>query len=62
MNRLAGAEIPATANYAELLARTDLDAVMIASPVGLHAEHVIATARSGRPIFGGEGAGIYGRG
>ena len=58
VNRLAGAEIPATASYTELLARTDLDAVMIASPVGLHAEHVIAAAHSGRAIFGEKALGF----
>ncbi len=58
VNRLAGATIPATASYTELLARNDLDAVMIASPVALHAEHVIATARTGRPIFGEKALGF----
>ncbi len=58
VNRLAGAEIPATASYSELLARNDIDAVLIASPVSLHAEHVIATARSGRPILGEKALGF----
>lgn len=58
VNRLAGAEIPATTRYEELLARHDVDAVLIASPVGLHAEHVIATARSGRPIYGEKALGF----
>ena len=58
VNRLVGAEIPATASYQELLARTDVDAVLIASPVSLHAEHVIAVARSGRPIFSEKALGF----
>ena len=58
VNRLAGAEVPATASYQELLARNDIDAVLIASPVALHAEHVIATARSGRPIYGEKALGF----
>lgn len=58
VNRLAGAEIPATASYAELLGRNDLDAVLIASPVAVHAEHVIAAARSGRPILGEKALGF----
>jgi predicted dehydrogenase len=58
INRLAGTEVPATASYAEMLARHDIDAVMIASPVSCHAEHVIATARSGRPIFGEKALGF----
>jgi len=58
VNRLAGAEIPATRSYTELLARDDIDAVLIASPVSLHAEHVIAAARSGRPILGEKALGF----
>ena len=58
VNRLCGAEIPMTASYQELLARTDLDAVLIASPVSLHAEHVIAAARSGRPILSEKALGL----
>ena len=58
VNRLAGAQVPATAKYEELLARTDIDAVLIASPVACHAEHVIAAARSGRPIYGEKALGF----
>lgn len=58
VNRLAGAEIPATASYTELLARNDIDAVLVATPVGLHAEHVIASARSGRAIYGEKALGF----
>lgn len=58
VNRLCGREIPATANPLELLERNDVDAVLIASPVGLHAEHVIAAARSGRPILGEKALGF----
>jgi predicted dehydrogenase len=58
VNRLAGAEIPATASHMELLERNDIDAVLIASPVSLHAEHVIAAARSGRPILGEKALGF----
>ncbi len=58
VNSLVGAEVPATTSYQELLARTDLDAVVIASPVGLHAEHVIAAVRSGRPVFSEKALGF----
>lgn len=50
-NKLVGKEVPATAKLAEFLHREDIDAVLIASPVACHAEHVIATARTGRPIY-----------
>ncbi|MBB5066019.1 Gfo/Idh/MocA family protein [Granulicella mallensis] len=58
VNRLAGKQVPATANHHELLARTDLDAILIASPVSLHAEHVIATAKTGRAIYGEKALGF----
>ncbi len=58
VNRLAGSQVPATTRYEELLARTDIDAVLIASPVACHAEHMIATARSGRPIYGEKALGF----
>ena len=58
VNRIAGKQVPATANHHELLARTDLDAILIASPVALHAEHVIATAKTGRPIYGEKALGF----
>jgi len=58
VNRIAGRTIPCTASYAEMLARTDIDAVLIASPVSCHAEHVIAAARSGRAIYGEKALGF----
>ena len=58
VNRLVGKQVPATDNYRTLLARTDLDAILIASPVACHAEHVIAAARSGRPIYGEKALGF----
>lgn len=50
-DRLVGKKVPATASLDDFLHRGDLDAVLIASPVGLHAQHVLAVARSGRPIY-----------
>ncbi len=58
VNRLVGATVPAVSECKALLERNDIDAVLIASPVGCHAEHVIATARSGRPIFGEKALGF----
>jgi predicted dehydrogenase len=58
VNRIAGKTVPAVANYKDLLARTDIDAVLIASPVACHAEHVIAAAQSGRAIFGEKALGF----
>lgn len=58
VNKLVGKSVPASKDYRELLARTDIDAVVIASPVSLHAEHVIATVRSGRPVYGEKALGF----
>jgi predicted dehydrogenase len=58
VNRIAGKDVEHTADYRQLLARTDIDAVLIASPVKWHAEHVIATANSGRPIYGEKALGF----
>ncbi|MBI5835601.1 MAG: Gfo/Idh/MocA family oxidoreductase [Armatimonadetes bacterium] len=37
-------------DYAELLARDDIDAVSICTPSGLHGEHAIAAARAGKHV------------
>ena len=58
VNDIVGHELPCTADYKQFLSRTDIDAVLIASPVACHAEHVIATARSGRPIYGEKALGF----
>lgn len=58
VNDLVGHPVPVTASYKELLARTDLDALLIATPVACHAEHVIAAAGSGRPIYGEKALGF----
>jgi predicted dehydrogenase len=58
VNQLAGKEVPHTADLNQFLSRNDVDAVLIASPVACHAEHVIATAKSGRPIYGEKALGF----
>ena len=58
VNDLAGKDVPATASLKDFLERNDIDAVLIASPVACHAEHVIATARTGRPIYGEKALGF----
>ena len=42
---------PAFKNYRDLLARTDLDAVLIATPVFLHPEHFEAAVDAGKHIY-----------
>ena len=53
----AGREItkentPTYRDYRELLAARDLDAVIVSTPLSLHAEHVIAALESGRHVYG----------
>jgi len=58
VDTLAGRPIPHTMDYRDLLARKDIDAVLIASPLKYHAEHVIAAAKAGIPIYGEKALGF----
>jgi predicted dehydrogenase len=51
VNELVGKKVPGYKDFRELLARRDLDAVFIASPPVFHAEHVVASLNSGRPVY-----------
>jgi UDP-N-acetyl-2-amino-2-deoxyglucuronate dehydrogenase len=44
-------KVPVAATIEQMLERADVDAVMIASPSGLHGEQVIAAARAGKHIL-----------
>jgi len=58
VDQLAGKAVPHTTDHNELLARSDIDAVLIASPVACHAEHILAAANSGRAIYGEKALGF----
>jgi myo-inositol 2-dehydrogenase / D-chiro-inositol 1-dehydrogenase len=61
--RLPGADkAPAYRDYQELLARKDIDVVLIASPVFLHPEHFEAAVQAGKHIYCEKpaGAGVAG--
>ncbi len=58
VNHLVGKNVRGFHDYRELLAEKDLDAIVIATPVSLHAEHVIAAVHSGRPVFGEKALGF----
>lgn len=45
------APCPLVADTAELVARSDVDAVVIASPASLHRDHIILAAAAGKPVF-----------
>lgn len=58
VDQLAGKQVPHTADLNTFLSRDDIDAVLIASPVACHAEHVLATVKTGRPIYGEKALGF----
>ena len=58
VNTLAGKDVPHTKDYNELLGRSDIDAVLIATPLSFHATHVIAAAKAGKAIYGEKAIGF----
>ena len=44
-------------DYRHMLDARDIDAVMVSTPLGLHAEHVTAALDSGRPVYGEKSMG-----
>ncbi len=58
VNKLTANTVPATTDYRELLARTDLDAVVVASPLAHHREHVLASLQRGLPVYGEKALGF----
>ena len=52
LNHICGGEVAAHKDYRELLDRKDLDAVIVATPLGLHGEHVTAALASGHHVYG----------
>lgn len=52
VNRLCGYQVGEHGDYRALLDRKDLDAIVVATPLGLHADHVLAALQSRRPVYG----------
>jgi predicted dehydrogenase len=50
--------VPHTKDYRELLDRKDLDVIYVSTPVSLHAEHVLAALKTGRPVYGEKAMGF----
>jgi predicted dehydrogenase len=50
--KVTGEQTPIYHNYQELLAAKDIDAVLVATPLSLHSEHVVAALESGRHVYG----------
>jgi predicted dehydrogenase len=57
--RLTGVETPVYPDHREMLEREpDLDAILVATPLGLHAEHMVAALESGRHVYGEKAMGF----
>ncbi len=52
LNQLCGYKVAAHADYRALLDRKDLDAVVVATPLGLHAGQVIPALEAGHHVYG----------
>src|SRR5215470_8756277 len=52
LNKVCGYEVQSHKDYRALLDRKDLDAVVVASPLSYHSEHVIASMKSGHHVYG----------
>jgi predicted dehydrogenase len=52
LNQTCGYQVASHADFRALLDRKDLDAVIVATPLGLHAQHVIPALESGHHVYG----------
>jgi predicted dehydrogenase len=52
LNRVCGYEVPAYADFRSLLERKDLDAIVVSTPLGLHAEHILPALAAGHHVYG----------
>lgn len=58
VNQLAGKDVWGAHEVNAFLQHDAIDAVLIASPLAHHAEHVLAAARAGKPIYGEKAMGF----
>lgn len=52
LDQVCGHAVAQHKDYRNLLERKDLNAVIVATPLGLHGEHVLAALDSGHPVYG----------
>ena len=52
LNHVCGYQVTAHNDFRTLLDRKDLDAVIVATPLGLHAQHVLPALASGHHVYG----------
>jgi len=56
--KITGEETPIYRDHRRLLEARDLDAIVVATPLSLHAEHVVASLQSGRHVYGEKSLGL----
>src|SRR5882762_889246 len=56
--KITGEETPIYRDHRRLLEARDLDAIVVATPLSLHAEHAIASLQSGRHVYGEKSLGL----
>src|SRR5207245_9032828 len=56
--KITGEDTPVYHDHRRLLEARDLDAVIVATPLSFHAEHVIAALQSGRHVYGEKSMGF----
>src|SRR5260370_280209 len=56
--KITGEDTPIYRDHRRLLDVRDLDAVIVATPLSFHAEHVIASLQSGRHVYGEKSMGF----
>lgn len=52
LNAVCGYQVPSYSDFRKLIERKDLDAVIVSTPLGLHAQHVIPALQSGHHVYG----------
>jgi predicted dehydrogenase len=55
--KVTGEETRVYSDHRKMLEARDIDAVLVATPLGLHADHVVAGLESGRPVYGEKSLG-----
>jgi predicted dehydrogenase len=56
--KITGEDTPIYRDHRRLLEARDIDAVIVATPLSFHAEHVVASLQSGRHVYGEKSMGF----
>src|SRR6266508_955833 len=58
VRNITGEETPIYRDHRRLLEARDLDAIVAATPLSLHAEHIVSSLQSGRHVYGEKSLGL----